>query len=283
MGTGREAVAEQPRRRRRWVLPLVLLVITFGVPSVQGGAIVDPQRITELIEAVLSQPWSESVSVLLPIAKLVLLIVAIIGVAGIGPHPKIVLGYYAVILTVIAVFQNIATLPGGVAVLGGNMLAELVVAVVCFWGLRHTAPGASLQRERLWLLPLMLWAWLFPFALETGTVVPGGWTGIFTNAAGVTYCMITPVIAGTMALRPTAYDVTTRTIVGWLGLIFGMLNMLTWFVINPDSWWMGTLHVPLLIIAALLTITSWRERASQEQLLDNAGFATDGVVGSVGR
>ena len=71
--------------------------------------------------------------------------------------------------------------------------------------------------------------------------------------------MITPVIAGTMALRPAAYGRTTRATVGWLGTIFGLLNMMTWFVIDPASWWMGILHLPLLVIAAFLTITSWRE------------------------
>ena len=79
------------------------------------------------------------------------------------------------------------------------------------------------------------------------------------NGAGVTYCMVTPVIAGTMALRPAAYSRTTRAIVGWLGFIFGLLNLLTWFVVKPASWWMGVVHVPLLVITAVLTITSWRE------------------------
>lgn len=105
----------------------------------------------------------------------------------------------------------------------------------------------------------MLWAWLYPFALDAGTVVPGGWTGVLANGAGLTYCMVTPVIAGMMALRCAAYGRTTRVIVGWLGLIFGLLNMMTWFLINPSVRWMGILRLPLLIVAAFLTFTSWRE------------------------
>lgn len=246
-------------RRTGWVLPLALLLVTFAIPSVQGGAIVDTQQITGLIQSVLMQPWSESVPALLPVAKLALLAVAIAGVAGIGPYPKVVLGYYATILAIVAIFQNTATLPGGVAILVGNTVAQLLVAVVCVLGLRHTAAAAPLRRERFWLLPFMLWAWLYPFALSEGIVLPGGWTGVLANGAGLTYCMITPVIAGTMALRSAAYGRTTRAIVGWLGTIYGLLNMMTWFVTNPASWWMGILHVPLLVVAAFLTITSWRE------------------------
>lgn len=256
MTTARTA---SPPRRTGWMLPVALLLVTFAVPPVQGGEIAGQQQITGLIQGVLTQPWSESVAALLPLAKVALLAVAILGVAGIGPYPKVVLGYYAALLAIMAIFQNTATLSGGVTIILGNMLAQLGVAVVCVLGLRHTAAAAALRRGRLWLLPLMLWAWLYPFALDGGTVVPGGWTGVLANSAGVTYCMVTPVIAGTMALRPAAYGRRTRAIVGWLGLIFGLLNMMTWFVISPDSWWMGILHLPLLVIATFLTITSWRE------------------------
>lgn len=250
---------EHRLRRTGWVLPLALLLITFGAPSMRGGAVVGSEQVTELIQSVLMQPWSESVPILMPVAKLALLGVAVIGVTGKGPYAKVVLGYYAAILAVMAVFQNTATLPDGVAIIVGNLLAQLVVVAVCLLGLRHTSDTASLRRDRLWVLPLMLWAWLYPFALQGPTVVPGGWTEVLVNGAGVTYCMVTPVIAGTMALRPAAYSRTTRAIVGWLGLIFGLLNLLTWFVVKPASWWMGVVHVPLLVITAVLTITSWRE------------------------
>ncbi len=224
-----------------------------------GGAIVGSQQITGLIQSVLMQPWSESVTALLPVAKLALLAVGVVGVVGIGPYPKIVLGYYATILAIMAVFQNTATLPDGVAIIVGNMVAQLAVAAVCILGLRRTAAAAPLRHERLWLLPLMLWAWLYPFTVDAGTVVAGGWTGVLTNGAGVTYCMVTPIVAGTMALRSAAYGRTTRAAVGWLGIIFGLLNMMTWFVMETASWWMGVLHVPLLVVCAVLTITSWRE------------------------
>lgn len=259
MGRDDQRRADRRPRRRGWALPLALLVITFVVPSMRGGAVVGSEQVTELVQSVLMKPWSESVPILMPVAKLALLVVAVMGITGKGPYAKVLLAYYATILGVVAIFQNTATLPEGVAVIVGNLLAQLVVAAVCLLGIRGTLDTASLRRERLWMLPLMLWAWLYPFAVQGNTIVPGGWTGVFVNSAGVTYCMVTPVVAGTMALRPAAYGRTTRVVVGWLGLIFGLLNLLTWFVVRPASWWMGTLHVPLLVITAVLTITSWRE------------------------
>lgn len=251
-------------RRTGWVLPLVLLLLMFTIPSVEGAAVVGPEQIPEFVKSVLTQPWSESIPALLPVAKFALLGAAFVGTIGVGPYPNIVLAYYAVMLAVMAVFQNTATLLGGVGIIAGNAVAQLVVVVVCVLGLRHTRSAAPLRRERLWLLPLMLWAWLYPFAIDAAVVVAGGWTGMLTNAAGVTYCTVTPVIAGTMALRPEAYGRRTRATVGWLGTLFGLVNMMTWFVLDTESWWMGTLHVPLLVIAGFLTITTWREPPSTE-------------------
>ena len=112
----------------------------------RGGAVVGSEQVTELIQSVLMQPWSESVPILMPVAKLALLGVAVIGVTGKGPYAKVVLGYYAAILAVMAVFQNTATLPDGVAIIVGNLLAQLVVVAVCLLGLRHTSDTASLRR-----------------------------------------------------------------------------------------------------------------------------------------
>lgn len=86
----------------------------------------------------------------------VVLVVAVVGIVGIGPYSKVELGYYAVILAIIGVFQNTATLPDGIAVITGNVVAQLIVVVVCVLGLRDAVADAPLRRERLWLLPLML-------------------------------------------------------------------------------------------------------------------------------
>lgn len=54
---------------------------------------------------------------------------------------------------------------------------------------------AKLRPGRLWLLAPMLLALLMPYALEQGTVTPSLASALW-NEAGVTYCMITPVVLG---------------------------------------------------------------------------------------
>jgi hypothetical protein len=32
-------------------------------------------------------------------------------------------------------------------------------------------------------------------------------------------------------------------------MLLGAVNMLVWFVVLPSGWWMGVLHIPLLVIS----------------------------------
>lgn len=47
-------------------------------------------------------------------------------------------------------------------------------------------------------------------------------------------------------------------ITSFIGLLFGLLNMVTWFALNTKFWWMGLVHLPLLLISAVSLILSKR-------------------------
>ena len=86
-----------------------------------------------------------------------------------------------------------------------------------------------------------------PYNIKNNTIVPSIST-IFTNEAGVTYCMITPVILGILLFSKNI-NKATLNIISFVGLSFGIFNMMTWFGFNIKDWWMGILHLPLLIIS----------------------------------
>ncbi len=248
------------RGGRRWILYASLVLVMFGMPSLVGGRPVSGVDIPQLVRAVLMAPLSESVPILLPVAKLVLAVVTVIGILGLRQANRWVLGYYAVILVAVAVFQNSADLPGrGWAVLLGNLFAQLTVAGFCVHGAwRASSMEASpLRTGRLWVLAPMLLAWWFPFGIDAaGNAVAGGWDRVLGNGAGVAYCMITPLIMGVMLLRPSSYPALTRSVTSFLGVVFGLLNVVMWTVLSPGSWWMAVLHVPLLLLSGMVLITS---------------------------
>ena len=143
----------------------------------------------------------------------------------------------------------------GFALITGNAVGQLIVATMAFIGLRSATDNSTLRRGRLWVTPLMALAWLYPFVLDDGVVRPG--LDVF-NGAGVTYCMVTPVIAGLLFLRPDGFARTTGLAVGALGVVFGLLNLTTWWIAHPENWWMGVLHVPLFVVSLALAVTSAR-------------------------
>jgi hypothetical protein len=38
-------------------------------------------------------------------------------------------------------------------------------------------------------------------------------------------------------------------VTSFAGLLLGVVNVIVWFVIQPWGWWMGMMHVPLLLIS----------------------------------
>jgi membrane protein implicated in regulation of membrane protease activity len=50
-------------------------------------------------------------------------------------------------------------------------------------------------------------------------------------------------------------------VTAFAGLITAVFNLLQWFVFNPQFWWMGVLHLPLLAISIYAFVLSLRKIA----------------------
>lgn len=259
--------SSRPRSRPIWLIPAVALVAVLGVPPLLAGRPVFGPDTPTLIRDVLVSPLSYAIPELLPLAKLVMVVVAVLAVVGIRHSARILVAYYAAVLVLVAMFQNAADLDGrGFAFLAGNAVAQLALAAACLVALRSTtAQPGPLRTGRTWALPLAFLAASFPYTTVDQNAVPGI-DGVFTNGAGVTYCMVAAVVAAAMFVRPDAYPGWLRVLIGTVGVLFGLLNAVTWFVLAPQSWWMGVLHLPLLVCSAVLLATSWAEARTSRTL-----------------
>jgi len=257
------SVAIRRRPRRIWLIPATALIAVMGIPALVNGRPLLGQDTPALIQQVLANPLTDKIPALLPLAKLLLVVVATLTVLGLRHSARLLVTYYAAVLVVLGVFQNAADLgPRGLAFLTGNAVAQLALAVCCLISLRSVkAQAVPLRSQRMWVLPLAGLAAAFPYSTADGHVVPS-LDGMLTNDAGVTYCMVTAVVAAAMFLRPDAFPAWLRVAVATLGTLFGALNAVTWFVLAPQSWWMGVLHLPLLACSAFLLATSWPDARS---------------------
>lgn len=220
---------------------------------------------TSVIASVLANPLIASISWLLPVFKLLLLCVSITPFVFREKSEKVVFGYYAVILVIVGVFQNMAqTEAYGFVWLLGNSLIEFAVLGFCIYDLikgKSKIQKQSFNRRRYWIIPLMLLAYLMPYAIsDAGAAIPAFTLHVLYNESGVTYCMITPVIIGVLLLFSKEIHKPTLSVVSYAGLIFGLLNVVTWFGVQRESWWMGILHLPLVVIALYGLIIAHKER-----------------------
>ncbi len=60
-----------------------------------------------------------------------------------------------------------------------------------------------------------------------------------------------------MILYADGVHPSTLSVAAWAGLIFGLVNAMIWFLAAPESWWMGVLHLPLLVLSGY---ASWLSR-----------------------
>ncbi len=255
--------ARKPLTDRAWFRALALCALAAPCAT---AAPYPAEETPALIAAVLAHPLAASVPALLPAAKLALCACALAPWVAARRGGRIVLGYYATILVIVGIFQNISlATPYGFAWVAGNTAVQLLVAIACARDAGES-PGrarpAHLDRRRLWLLAPMALAFAMPYGFDaTGAIVPTFDAGVFANEAGVTYCMITPVVVGTLVLFPGSAAPSTLSFASFVGLAFGIANLITWFGLDPASWWMGILHLPLVVASAMGLFCARRMRA----------------------
>lgn len=57
------------------------------------------------------------------------------------------------------------------------------------------------------------------------------------------------MILGILILFSKNINKATLNVISFVGVSFGIFNMMTWFGFNIKDCWMGILHLPLLIIS----------------------------------
>lgn len=233
----------------KWWFKIIILLSMF-LPIITETEY-NPQNTNILIGEILQHPYINNIGVGLIIAKVFLAIIFILPFIIKENSQKIILWYYIIILFITGLFQNMSKTEYGFSFIIGNMLAQSIVAIFCACDLfknKSKISKENLNKRALWIIPLMLLALFMPYIVKDNAVTPSI-NSIVNNEAGVTYCMITPIMIGICILFKKEIFKPTLHIISFVGFIFGVFNMMTWFGINPQNWWMGILHLPLFIIS----------------------------------
>ncbi len=239
----------KPLGYQRW-FKAVLAVLTFA-PLITSQPY-DYSKTQQIISSVLENPLINQVDWLKPVSKLLLLAIAAWTLQRKNSRRNPLMLYYAICLFAFGVFQNLAVTDSGFTLITGNLLCNWAVGFYCLYDFlkgKSWMNSKCLKKGRLWLVAPMLFAFLFPYTIRGEIIIPS-FSNILTNEACLTYCMLTSILLGLMLLFPDGVSGSTLSLLSFVGLWYGALNLITFFVLDPVNWWMGVLHIPLVIISS---------------------------------
>ena len=252
------------RLARRWWFFVVLLLLLFS-PAYTSHPL-NPAETPKLVIEVLSRPLAYAIPALFPIFKLMPLALTAGLVLAPARASRLFYAWAGFNLIVVAVFQDMANTPSyGFAVLIGNLMIYGLVGLL--WiraAVASKGDRLDLSRPLPWwrywvVLPALLAYW-YPASTAGAIPVPNfAPLGLIANEAGLTFCMMLPVYLAVLTLSYPEVDRTVLRVSAFIGVITGLLNVIEFFLIPVYGPWMGTLHLPLLLISLYAFALSLRQ------------------------
>jgi hypothetical protein len=248
---------------RKWWLVLLFVLLAFIIPPYASKGYSFPEKCEEVGLQGLANPICplDEYRVVFKVVPLVLLVSLVLLPAKVGPIFNI---YVALTYIFFALYHGIGkTETYGVIINPGNLTMFLTVSAVWFWEVLVRRNDFSNRKQPLWkywIAPLVLLAFWFPVSKETG-MPDFNPVYLFANKAGLAFCPMTPLYVGVLTIYyPTVNQITLR-VSSIVGLGGALVNLYLQFVRYPGlMWWIGVLHLPLLIICSYGLVISLRER-----------------------
>lgn len=235
---------------QKWWVYIVLLLLFF-LPTYSSVSF-DQRETPMVIQQVLKDPLVYSYPLLMPISKVITALL-VLAVFTFGNRARRVFNIYITLIYIgLALFQTSAfTEDYGFVVLSGNLVLVFVLALG--WGVETLVERNDFSKRHIsfwkwWVAPMALLAFLAPVGSDS--LAPDfNLLGMLRNPACLTYCMFTPIVIAIMTLFHPTVNRPLLRLMSFVGVIFGLVNVITWFIISPSGWWMGILHMPLLLIS----------------------------------
>lgn len=249
---------------RKWWFFLFFILIQFIIPPYASKGF----EITEMgnfIGEVLSHSLVYNFPVFYPIFKVLPLILLIYIVLFRKKFTGLFSIYVGITYILFAFLQNIAfTEKYGLGIMTVNIVMFTLVALFWFWEAiiqknDFTTPIKS--SAKYWVIPLAFLAFWYP--LNPETMRPDfNIFYLFTNEAGLAFCLMTPVYISLLILYYPRVNIATLRVTSLVGVIIGFYNIFTNFFIFPGLlWWNGVLHIPLTLISIYGLILSLKKRS----------------------
>jgi len=235
---------------RWWFLFLLLLPQLLPPYSSHGYAWTEWAAVNQFV---ITHPIKTEVEVLFPLFKVIPLLLVTQMLFSRRLIPWLFYGYAAIVFALTAGLQSISVSEQwGLAICTGNVVTFLFLSGLWMKEAirrKHSIPLHNLTIGNLWPLLLALPAFWYP--VNPQTLLPEfNPVYLITSGAGLSFCLATPLFLSVVLL---AYPNTNNILLActaFIGLYMGVSNLALEWVIIPQFWWIGVLHIPLVIISA---------------------------------
>ncbi len=162
----------------------------------------------------------------------------------------------------------------GLVVLTGNLVPILIVGLFWMWEVYKPLNAYVFQRLpawRYWVLPFVFLAFWSPINAELSPDFNP--LLLLTSSFGVMYCPTTPLIIAVLTLIYPRVNIFLRRITSFVGLLIGLFNAMSFFMMPGYTLWNLILHTPLILISAyglLIPILVKKSFSSQESHSEGA-------------
>lgn len=259
------------RFTRRWWFFLLFFLIQFVPPYASKGYNF-PEDLRSVIFHALGNAIVYQHREIYPIFKVIPIILLICIIVFRNKVARLFAVYVGISYALFAIGQSIAiTEKYGVSICTINVVMFLIVAGFWAWEAVVVQNDYTLRKVpvwRYWVVPLAFLAFWYPSGRGRPDFNP---VYLFTNGAGLAFCMMTPVYVGLLTLYWPRVNMPTLRVTSLVGFIIGLYNMYANFGINPARrWWNGVLHIPLLVISLYGLILSLKRPRVINQAGKNA-------------
>jgi hypothetical protein len=160
-------------------------------------------------------------------------------------------GFFAILFLFVA-FSNHITVTDtyGLAVVTGNLVPILIVGLFWVWEVYRPQNNYVFERLpawRYWVLPFAFLAFWSPIDAQLN---PDFNPLLLLNSSfGVMYCPTTPVIIALLTLIYPKVNTYVLRATSFVGLIIGLFNAMSYFIMPGYTLWNLVLHTPLIFIS----------------------------------
>jgi len=231
-----------------------LYVVTLGsffLPTYTELPIYNQEDVPLVIKEVL-MAMTETSSQVAPIIHALFVVILLLLYLRGGKYGRVGDLFFAAIFLFVALTNSIAmTEHYGLTILTGNLVPMLIVAAFWFWEVYeprnvYRFPRAPLWRY--WVVPFAILAFWFPIS---ETLSPDfNPLLLITSDFGITFCPTTPFVLALLAIIYPSVNRETLRFTSLVGLVFGLFNVMSLFIIPGYTLWMLFLHIPLILISS---------------------------------